>query len=335
MKALYRLLTASNQDFAPSCRLITAVTTRAASAAADLLCSGDYAIAFAESSILYHGIRMSQQAEPLTAEFTSVLEEYLRTQNESYAMELSGKVEFRFMFRFITSRASFDELRAKEGQQHMSDLDCFLQYISGKLSDDATEVIKKAHKRHERYEDLFESVLTRTNKLAPNKSATQVDAVRIKAIIDFELRTNRRNDRWSFKKGGLKRLTEDFFLLHEYLENFQSERLGDWCTRWYKFLLSKTEQEEVSGLAEELRRAAIIEKARPILLPIWSYFVALCHVLQEGENELTAEDAFWMGLIDEVMGDVTLPAYRFIAEWEPEAKNEATEADADRAEPAR
>jgi hypothetical protein len=32
----------------------------------------------------------------------------------------------------------------------------------------------------------------------------------------------------------------------------------------------------------------------------WSFFVALCRVLQDGQNELTATDALWLGLIDTV-----------------------------------
>lgn len=48
---LDRLLRASNQDFARPCRIITVVTSTAASAAADLLSSGDYAIAYQGSTV--------------------------------------------------------------------------------------------------------------------------------------------------------------------------------------------------------------------------------------------------------------------------------------------
>ena len=51
---------------------------------------------------------------------------------------------------------------------------------------------------------------------------------------------------------------------------------------------------------------------------LWSFFVALCHALQEGENELTATDAFWLGLIDEVMGVKELSGFREIMEYEPD-----------------
>jgi hypothetical protein len=41
----------------------------------------------------------------------------------------------------------------------------------------------------------------------------------------------------------------------------------------------------------------------------------LYHALQEGENELTATDAAWFGLIDEVIGSSDLPSMRLLAEF--------------------
>jgi len=55
-EVIRRLITAPNQDGA-HCRLITVVTGLAASAAADLLALGDYAIAYPHAHILYHGSR--------------------------------------------------------------------------------------------------------------------------------------------------------------------------------------------------------------------------------------------------------------------------------------
>ena len=42
--------------------------------------------------------------------------------------------------------------------------------------------------------------------------------------------------------------------------------------------------------------------------------MALCHVLQSGDYYLTAVDAFWLGLIDEVIGVHDLPTLRLFRE---------------------
>ena len=74
---------------------------------------------------------------------------------------------------------------------------------------------------------------------------------------------------------------------------------------------------------EEMKAEQFTEKAGPVLQPIWSYFVALCHTLQRGENDyLTASDAYWMGLIDEVIGDEDLKPIRHIYEDEPDPPSE-------------
>jgi hypothetical protein len=48
------------------------------------------------------------------------------------------------------------------------------------------------------------------------------------------------------------------------------------------------------------------------LRSLWHFSVLLCRNLQSGENRLTAEDAYWLGIVDEVMG--TLPGERADAE---------------------
>jgi hypothetical protein len=79
---------------------------------------------------------------------------------------------------------------------------------------------------------------------------------------------------------------------------------------------------EIDAIADEkAQEARILEKVQPILQPVWSFFVALCHALQEGENELTAIDAYWMGLVNKVIGEA-LPTSRWFAEYEPDAQTQ-------------
>lgn len=51
--SLSTLLTASDQDHSQQCRIITVVTGLAASAGADLLCSGGYALAHEGSTVFF------------------------------------------------------------------------------------------------------------------------------------------------------------------------------------------------------------------------------------------------------------------------------------------
>ena len=314
-ETLLRLLTVSDQDLTIGCRVITVVTNRAASAAADLLSSGDYAIAYPGAQVLYHGTRVSQE-KPLTTEWTSMLVDYLRESNNKYATKLARKIIDRFMFRFVTSRDNFDEIRKNDPSQK-TDLDCFLTEIENNLSPQAQEVLKSARKRYNRYAQLLNWVVRKVK--SPGKPRSRFEAAQIKAIVDFELRKNKNEDDWSFSQGGINTLTDDFFLLNEYLGNYNSGFFKYLCVTYGSFLLTDAETKELDKASKADRQEKEIEKVSPLLLPVWSFFVALCHALQHGENDLTARDAVWLGLIDEVLGADELPCRRLIEEYQQDA----------------
>ena len=317
---LLRLLTASNQDMATPCWLITVVTSWAASAAADFLSSGNYAIAYPESTILYHGVRRSFN-DPITVESASILAESLKLSNDRYAMALARKSEWRFMYRFMTLRPGFDEHRTKCKQAGMSELDCFLALTSEKLSYSAKKIVEQAKTRHERYTSLLNHVLkfaARSKRLAKETTVAETESVIIRGIVTFELKSNKDNPSWTFQDGGLARLSDDFFLLKEYIESSQSEQFKKICERWSPFVLSKEQTEQLETLPPDEKAAKRLEIVQPHFKPLWSFFVALCHALQEGENELTASDAFWLGLIDEIIGTPDLPLLRYLQEFQPD-----------------
>ena len=81
------LIKSPNQD-GKKCRLITVVTGTAASAAADFLALGDYAIAHPHAEVVYHGSRQSLDLE-LTYEWASWLAANLQETNERVALRLA------------------------------------------------------------------------------------------------------------------------------------------------------------------------------------------------------------------------------------------------------
>jgi ATP-dependent protease ClpP protease subunit len=309
-----------DQDGGAACHLITVVTGKAQSSAADLISSGDYAIAFPSSTLLYHGTRIPglvPALQPLTAEKTSVLSHILRLTNDAYAMELARKSEKRFLLRFMTARMGFKDIRAKSSAP-LSDLDCFLQLLSVSLSASANKVLKKSKERYDRYSPLITKFLSKPNakKIHPAKEESH----RLKSIVDFEFEANKNDASWSYKDGGgLSKVLEDFFLVAEYLENQRSERLKSWCVSVGKNSLSPEDQQAIDKIVDETaRNEELVKKVQPIIEPIWMFFVALCHALQEDDNEITATDAFWFGLVDEVWGNNSFITGRWFAEFSPD-----------------
>lgn len=320
METLLQTLKLSDQDSSAPCHIITAVTIRAASAAADLLSSGDYAIAHPHSAILYHGIR-TQETNPLTVETTSALTHVLRRTNDFYALQLARKIDDRFSFRFLFARSEFDQVRAKRPTEQLTDLECFIEFIEGKLSKQAKKLWKRAQDRHARYSDLFETVLKKVKGDIGKMTQTQIQAATLKAIVDFEIKANKNDPSWDFKSGGIARLTDDFFLLDEYLAGFGDDRLQRWSRDWGKFIISPEQLAEINAVPDEKERPKKMnEVVAPLIAPIASFFAAFCHALQEGENELKAEDAYWLGLVDEVVGDDGLLSLRHLEENKPDTE---------------
>jgi ATP-dependent protease ClpP protease subunit len=314
MFALLRLLRTPTQDGDRPCHLITVVTTRAASAAADLLTYGSYSLAYPDSIVLFHGVRFSS-VQQLTAERSSLFAQVLRRNNENSAMDLAREIEYRFMFRFITSRPRFDGIRQKENSPDMSDFDCFVHLISQNISSSARSVLQTAQKRHARYNALVQTVANRTRTISKNKTALEIEAAQIRAILAFEVMQNKEEPEWSFQTEGVHRLTDDFLLFHEYQAIAQSEPFKRWCSQIGFFLVDEKERYEINQIGDrQAEQNAWTEKVGPELQPVWTFFVALCHSLQQGENELTAQDAYWLGLIDEVIGDEDLRPIRLVYE---------------------
>jgi ATP-dependent protease ClpP protease subunit len=173
------LLHLSNQDQAPPCWIITAVTLQAASAAADLLASGDYSIAFPSSTILHHGVRRFE-TNPSTLESTSLLSEYLRLSNDAYATQLAQKIEDRFTFRYFSVRDDFEALRVSKSDPQMSELNCFISIIREKLSKDAKLIWDKAITRNRRYIDLINSATEKNAQISETQNPLQFQSVLIK-----------------------------------------------------------------------------------------------------------------------------------------------------------
>ncbi len=320
MQGIVRLLKLADQDGASPCHIITVVTNKAQSAAADLISAGDYSIAFPNSTLLYHGVRtpmLIPTLQPFTAERTSLLAHILRLTNDAYAMDLARKAEKRFLLRFILLYPDFQKLRDAKAPKTVSDLDCFATLLSERLSANAKKVLQRAQERYRRYEPLMSKLLDKASNQVGPAIPAKIEAQRIKAIVDFEVSSNKNNKGWTCKDGGLTRIVEDFFLMAEYLENQQSDRLEHWCLTVGKMSLSKTEKETLDKITDEkARNEQLIKIVRPIIQPVWMFFIALCHALQEDDNELTAVDAYWFGLVDEVWGNASLIASRWFEEFE-------------------
>ncbi len=204
--------------------------------------------------------------------------------------------------------------------------------ISERLSTWGLEVIRKAEGRNKRYDSLSSRIFKSPGILKQLKLMQagpkpehfrKLEAEMLRAIISFEIASNQKNTKWTFAGKGMAQVSDDFFLLNEYIGQHQNDWIEEFCEEWKNFVLQEGDKAAIDGLPEHQRKSARVAKLTPVLLPLWLFFGAICHVLQEEENPLTPTDAFWLGLVDEVMG-ANLPTLRRIAERKPVSTTRST-----------
>jgi ATP-dependent protease ClpP protease subunit len=319
--SLFRILKAADQDGAAPCRLITVVTGVAASAAADLLMSGDYALAYPHATILCHGVRQRSRAEALTQEKAIDLARDLASSNERFAIQLADNCISRFIFRVATTSPEFPQVRERVGKPTLSHAKCFIEVLKGRVSSRLIEVLEEALRRSQENDDLdvFAS-RSMTGKDLGTMPQAKFEVLLFGAILDFEAQQHSDDAKWSFRtQGGLGRIQDKLELLLDKYGEHHSTMTAGLCARWGAMFLTPEQEIAFEPLLEAERSQEIQFAVEEILRALWFFFVSICRALQKDDYWMGAEEAYWLGLIDEVIGRTDLPCPRLFVEYPPPA----------------
>lgn len=308
------LIKAPNPD-GERCKLITVVTGKAASAAADFLALGDYAIAYSHAEVLYHGSRHRLETA-VTFEGATWLASTLQATNEFFAVRLAKRAFPRFVWRVSLLKDEFQEyLQQPDLAKLTAALEKYLQPLNARLLREATrrqgviqELTGKLGAHLKRFKD-------------PNKlSNVQFEAVIFKAILAHKMRMHQ-TEKWLLSGIGLQEVTNDFNLLHDFHFGSQRKDLANFVKIYGELFLTEQQREEYSKLTvnEEEKQAWLTQRTASKLELLWYFTVSLCRLLQTADYGLNAYDAYWLGLVDEVPGS-GLPNLREMFENLPPQK---------------
>lgn len=318
---LSSLLGASDQDGNGACRLITVATGMAASAASDLLMAGDYALAYPHALILCHGVREQSRSE-LTHEKAIDLAKNLANSNERFAIQLADNCIHRFIFRLAFLSSEFPEIKQRRNNALLPHTECFIEALKSRVPVVLIEVLEDALKRSVDNDalDTF-AAQAMAGQNTSSMPLAQFEALLLKAILDYETQQHASDARWSFRSYGFERIQDKLELLLNKYNDHHAEMTSLLCARWGEFFLTPEQETEISQLLEEERPAAIEKAVQNILRTLWFFFVSICRLLQKDDYWMTAESAYWLGLIDEVIGRTDLPCPRIFIEYPPENGN--------------
>ena len=298
------------------------VTGTAASAAADLLMAGDYAIAYPHARILCHGVRQGGQNEALTHEKASQLARSLANSNERFAIQLADNCINRFIFRIATLSKEFEGVRDRLNAPEMPYSACFIDVLRGRIANVLIEVLEQAQKRSSDNDalDLAVSKALIGHDIM-SMPQSQFEVLLLKTIIEYEAQQHADDVDWSFRERGLEIIGDKLDLLLDKYSNHHRDMTAGLSDRWGGFFLSSQQENEIAMLPDDEKPAQIEKTVGTIIRPLWFFFVSLCRALQRDDYLMSAVDAYWLGLIDEVVG-TDLPCLRLIVEYAPDAPDE-------------
>jgi ATP-dependent protease ClpP protease subunit len=331
-KTLLGLLKTPDQ-MGRTCLINTVATGRAFSAAAHLLASGDYIIAYPNASIRFHGIRT--HVEEITAEQAGKLQDEMISIDKSTATSLAATVFNRMLLNYESVRDQMPLMRevlerqlkiydALKGDGTI-DVPAFVFYLFDKVKTPYKDLLVDCIKKTTRMCSLvkkFQRLEGNRKNLPPmvraalkkvEKKEDETDLGEELCLFNVLLASKiRENPQWRLTTEDFSDLEQDFLQLH-IMAYFQDGAL-DWLFRLPDLFLppkdlnyltehsyGDTDDPKVQGKCEE-----IVSRAYGKIEPLWSFSLTLCRELMTGEHPIYPEDAWWLGLIDEVLGSPSL-----------------------------
>ena len=296
-RLILEALRAGDQDRGVPCRLITVALGEASSAASDILTSGDYTLAYAYSRILCHGTRI-RPLSSFTKDQAATYARLMTGQDEGFALTLARNCIDRFMFtasRIVKKfQSSHIALKVNASEAPTATL------LAGMISHTLME-------QHPFDENLLGALRSAANKADETRHFAQRHG-----LIDHALKAGPAEDiRNKVRSEILKNaadssvgeltsfaeLETNYLVLCDLFESHHSDMVSSLNKRWDSDL-------------QELNLGG-----HSILF--WLLFVFFCRQLQTGDFPMTATEAYWLGLIDEVIG-IDLPSPRVLVENAPD-----------------
>jgi ATP-dependent protease ClpP protease subunit len=326
---IYQTLKLPNQDSGERCRLITVGVNLAASAACDLLIAGDYALVYPHTVLLCHGVRQSGEGLDVTREAALSIAQSLASSNEQFALQLAENAISRFIFRFVTLRHTFESIRRDRANDTLSDASAFLYALTPHVSPRLMHLLRQAMINYLDNDLIDFAIREKIANAVPTTPASQVEfeALILECIIEYQRKDAVGDTDWTFRYNGIPQLESKFSLLMSSHEEAHVQQIEKLVQRWGEFLLSEDDSKLYSALLQDDRADWLTEKVTRTVRSLWFLFVGICRLLQENDNYISAEEAYWIGLIDEVIGRPELPNPRTLVEFAQQMQADAVKSE--------
>jgi ATP-dependent protease ClpP protease subunit len=313
--------------------LVTVATGDAASAAADFLTQGDYIMAFRHASLHFHGTRTADSE--ITRDRADMIEAGLEWQDEEAARRLALGVFERFLrlyAKFADEIAKFRRDHKSEAYEYddligkgLVDIPALISVLSHKVGDDANGLLTASLNEMRRikvilaiYKEFADHKIDSailglvTSRIKGERKTCRMQLRVLEAVIASKLLEDEQLD---IRAKSFQAIEADFRQVFSLAEGYFQDDLLDLLLKYKDVFIGGKNGARIKAMTtaltvEQFDRSkdsrkqfdATIGRAYGKAEPLWQYVSTFCRLLNEGENEIEPEDAWHLGLIDEVIG---------------------------------
>ena len=237
--------------------------------------------------------------------------------NEIFAVRLARCAFPRFCVRMSQFKDQFVEYIGQTTAGVMLPITPLTTPLRKQLSLANGRMVRDATERQKVIENLTISVAKHLDRFKEKLSYKEFEREVLRAMVDYKTRFHK-NDLWSLGGQGLSEITNDFKLLSDFHSGQQKKDIDRFTRTIGELFLVPQERQEYGQLAvdQEAKFAWLKEHVEARLQPLWYFVVSLCRLLQMTDYFLDPEEAYWLGLVDEVCGS-GLPNVRQMMESLP------------------
>jgi ATP-dependent protease ClpP protease subunit len=291
------------------CRIVTVATSYAASAAARLLARGDYSIAYPSALIHCHGSRF--EGGTVTRERAELMSQSLAAFNADMAGDFTHKIIENLVWLY---RFNDEEITSRKGRGIHGLSALIRANLEGTSKSLMNGVLAELDQTTELEKFLLAPSRETSLEKALNRGQGHGDFRLLKLIVDFlESTTSNAQLSRGISRRTLDSLLSMYSLRRDYYKNFIRD--CDDPDSLLMMLCTPEQIEEAQEIEDEVKRNEyLLDKAGSSLFNAWQLGSTIAANLVKGENSLSASDAYWLGIVDEVSGRSDLMCKRQVME---------------------
>jgi len=285
------------------CSIIT-IAREARSAAAYLLVAGDVACAIKGAQLVFHGVRIhpGRKTRSLWRENTFALALRLDRENRKIAKRLARKTVWRIAE--LHSRVKIlSQNRGASAQTPEQFMEGLVAGMGAQLSNDkAKGVLYESHERVKLILALAKYFPTH-DPPRNRRGLAAYEADVFAATIAYEIGTHPAPE-WTIDPVVAVEIMMDYLLARDFIRGRHRALVRELALAYGRNFLSAKSLAEYGKIRRTHPRRAeayLLKLAGPCAASLWYFALTLCHRLLSGETHLSAIEAYWLGLIDQVL----------------------------------